>query len=905
MASEIELQVVPVPVAPAISNKQICVDEATGQSFVYDEVTGQTAWLCKFIINDNNKPGDKITVSDNSWEPGSTTFTVPYSASVGDILQVNEQGAVLQVKSAAANNFTVQPEQQQNVTPATSVVVVVPSMDVGAQFQNNPMQPQQQQQQLQRRGSLRQQYIDAIMADDDDVYGGNNILYKAQWNRKAACCCCSNDVIEGSGIKPEVELFVKDRHIKIVQRKYCCTSLPMPMLQCPSEQTTHLNVNAIHAVSISEKNITCCTYFLTYLCWFFCGCFGCHYCMHKKRFRQSWCHRFYLLVYFLTGGFFLVGWLIDGFRLNGWLQAYTMQFYGKRNSDSILLDVRSMDIMQKIRDTAYRVMAPGRQMNKKSPTVSHLSCEDQEAKAAAENIVKSEPQGCFCCKQEKTKIVVTKDRLILHKQNQNGFKNIWVDMFLLDLQGIELTTPTTYPLYYVWFYAFPPWGLMGCHRIKFGHKGIELYLYQLTCGYFGIGWLYDMLTMCFCINNIQIKSELKMVVEDCEEWGDFQMLLQDPKDNERLRRVLATELRKNIAMSTSNDVGTFKHIRHTALMDCCKDWFDNTTRDTKIDSLSISVRQTFKTKRKPMCIPPSPCCPFCWMFRPFVCLCPCMTFCFVQTTDVVDQELYHLNAGRKSNLYDMPNSSMKELFLVWLFTGLFGGHRFKTRHNTMGRVFVCLWILVLLWGIAQPIINSISINRSGASGASGASYPVYCEPGQGFEEYGYHCASCAPGKYQDQSYADRVTCKSCPSGYVALNTRADHCQIDVSGGNQQPVYPQIREAGKVCADLPNAVELTNSAICANKLSMWGVIFSKASSTGKCVGTTKEGQIIRYCSMTCPKGAYQNKLNQDSCLQCPNGQYQDLEGKSFCKSCGPGEETSRDQSFCLKPGENGK
>jgi hypothetical protein len=156
--------------------------------------------------------------------------------------------------------------------------------------------------------------------------------------------------------------------------------------------------------------------------------------MHKKRFRQTCCHRFYLFVYFITFGFFLVGWIVDGFRVYYWLQAYSIKLYGEFEEDTILIDVKSMAILQQIRDALYRAMAPGRQLNIKKPAVSSLTCEDQEAKS--NKIVNSEPLGCF--KNRKVKMIVTKDRLIMHKESTtDGFKNEWTDIFLLSLEGVE------------------------------------------------------------------------------------------------------------------------------------------------------------------------------------------------------------------------------------------------------------------------------------------------------------------------------------------------------------------------------------------------------------------------------------------------------------------------------------
>ena len=127
-------------------------------------------------------------------------------------------------------------------------------------------------------------------------------------------------------------------------------------------------------------------------------------------------------------------------------------------SDTIILDVKNKTILQKIRDSVYRAMSPDRQIDGEKPTVSYNTCDDQEDKAANEKIVESVAEGCICLPKKKTKIVVSKDRLIMHKYNQNGNKHEWTDIFLIDVQGVEQSSPPEYPMWYVWLYCFPPLG---------------------------------------------------------------------------------------------------------------------------------------------------------------------------------------------------------------------------------------------------------------------------------------------------------------------------------------------------------------------------------------------------------------------------------------------------------------
>ena len=195
-----------------------------------------------------------------------------------------------------------------------------------------------------------------------------------------------------------------------------------------------------------------------------------------------------MFLYVITFGFFLIGWLIDGFRLCGWLQAYTIRFLSKNRyaDDSFILDVKNKKIMHKVRDAVYLAMAPDRQIDENNPTVSLVSSIEQENQADASQIINSAPKGGCCgILAQRTKFVITHDRLIMVKENQNGFKYEFTDLFLIDLQGLESTSPPAYPMWYVWLYWFPPAGLCGCHRYKLGQRGCGLYLYAVTLGYFG------------------------------------------------------------------------------------------------------------------------------------------------------------------------------------------------------------------------------------------------------------------------------------------------------------------------------------------------------------------------------------------------------------------------------------
>ena len=377
--------------------------------------------------------------------------------------------------------------------------------------------------------------------------------------------------------------------------------------------------------------------------------------------------------------------------------------------DSIILDVKTKTIVQRLRDNIYNAMASSRQIDCDTPDISPESCEDQENKAADEKIVESVGEGCSGSK--KTKFIVTKDRLLVHKYNQDGFKDHWTDMFLIDLQGVERASPPEYPMWYVWLYWFPPCGLFGGHRHKLGKRGIGLYLYSFVVGVIGLGclilalsstdialvgnftvsesandnavpkpvtaltlalfvlaavalapYIFDFFTMLFCVHNLRIKSTVSLVFTDAEGL-DFQMKLQKPADGQKILDLVNQEISGCPEMSKSKVVGQYRHVQHPALSDCCKSWFDNTVRETKIDALSISVHEVHKTPLRKICIPPSPCCPICWVFRP--CVCFCCKCCYVSTTEIVDQEVYHKTAERVATVNSMPNSSWNSLFQYW------------------------------------------------------------------------------------------------------------------------------------------------------------------------------------------------------------------------------------------------
>ena len=73
--------------------------------------------------------------------------------------------------------------------------------------------------------------------------------------------------------------------------------------------------------------------------------------------------------------------------------------------------------------------------------------------------------------------------------------------------------------------------------------------------------------------------------------------------------------------------------------------------------------------------------------------------CYVATCEIVDQQVFHKSAERVATVNSMPNSSWNSLFQYWLFGGMFGAHRFKSRHIRMGQLYLFLWLVALSVGL--------------------------------------------------------------------------------------------------------------------------------------------------------------------------------------------------------------
>ena len=252
------------------------------------------------------------------------------------------------------------------------------------------------------------------------------------------------------------------------------------------------------------------------------------------------------------------------------------------------------------------------------------------------------------------------------------------------------------------------------------------------------------------------------------------------------------------------------------------------------------------------------------MLRPI----SCCSFCYVQTREVTDQELYHKTAGRKNRIDDMPNTDFVSLVKIWFFGGLLGCHRFRVHHMGMGKVFIALWIAALFGGAITGVINASiggfgggMFGPNGANGANGANVNYVCSDTCGFgsgcfipdgySNYGY-CKSCQSGTYQG-STSTSGPCKDCPTGYISSNQKG-YCKPVPAPGNQDLVYKDFSKSAYSCSDV-NGVDLSRDECNEQQRSRGsGWTFTD----GECIAVSgvDKGQII--CSITCAPGQYNNQ-----------------------------------------------
>ena len=156
----------------------------------------------------------------------------------------------------------------------------------------------------------------------------------------------------------------------------------------------------------------------------------------------------FLVLWFCTLGFGLLGWIIDGFRVYFWVGSHTIVFHGDLDWNTLQLNVRDGGIVHRIRSAVYKAMARTRQLdqNTKAETISQLSCKEQMESAPSNMMSKGYGLGG----KGLVTMVITKDRVLLKRYYPgcccNGdIKYEWEAIFLKDIEGIEITKPAQWP----------------------------------------------------------------------------------------------------------------------------------------------------------------------------------------------------------------------------------------------------------------------------------------------------------------------------------------------------------------------------------------------------------------------------------------------------------------------------
>ena len=253
-----------------------------------------------------------------------------------------------------------------------------------------------------------------------------------------------------------------------------------------------------------------------------------------------------------------------------------------------------------------------------------------------------------------------------------------------------------------------------------------------------------------------MRSEIKVSVKDGDDL-DLRMKLEKKEDGERFRLTLNTELTRNPGISQSAAHFASHHIQKKCPFDCCKKYEEYTEvsffifiiycffffvhvnaflprpprppltfvlnffflfniflffsfsfflllffslftqRDTAINPLSVSVHRVHHSKPKKASIPPSLCCPICWM--PCIKCFFCCSFCKVSAIDQTIHEVYLHHATKTTDIASSPNSEFQKLLRIWCMTGVCGGHMFQSRKIKRGCVYIFLWFLVALMSV--------------------------------------------------------------------------------------------------------------------------------------------------------------------------------------------------------------
>jgi hypothetical protein len=573
---------------------------------------------------------------------------------------------------------------------------------------------------------------DRFFYDDEDDDDPEQTLYLASWPNAGICCCLGTDSQSSSNgngvemvdntvhdVKP-FKIQVTDSHVIYTTRNKLLWWLPLwaPCFGgCPQVNTKTSRIDGLNAVIVREDaDAGCMGMFLMYLVWFLFGIVGGHYWYKKKRFAQTRKHKWFLFFYMFTLGGFGLFWLFDGFRIGNWVGGYTVIFHGEEEEDTWEIQFKSSNIAHAIRDSLYKIMAKERQLNPfGEDCVSSETCVDQLNKAPAERTIVG--------MNKKDKIVVSDDRVLFLKHKRDGIMNEWVEVFTKDVKALEINTPGQWPTWYAVMWYFPPWGLCGFHRQILGAPrcGVTMCLYRLTLGGFGILYIADAFIMCCCIDKLRMRSELKIVVKDGADL-DLSMKLDKKTDGDKFRTLLHSQLQRDPHMSKSSKNLQVHHIQMKCPFECCKKREEFTERDTSINALSFSVHRVHQDKPKKAKIPPSLCCPICWI--PCIKCFFCCSWCMVAATDETVHEVYHSHATKTTDVSSSPNSGFAKLLKIWCIAGLCGGHWFQSRKIKRGLVFIFLWflfILMILWLIVAGTMQAVCVEGiNGGSGVSGS-----------------------------------------------------------------------------------------------------------------------------------------------------------------------------------------
>jgi len=161
------------------------------------------------------------------------------------------------------------------------------------------------------------------------------------------------------------------------------------------------------------------------------------------------------------------------------------------------------------------------------------------------------------------------------------------------------------------------------------------------------------------------------------------------------------------------------------------------------------------------------------------------------------------------------------------------------------------------------------------------------------------CVKCGKGKYSGPA---SVECLSCPEGYYNDQVRQPECKPCVAG-----TYNRHKGKTRQNDCLPcdkGQFSLSGSKECSLcPKGYYNDIIQQSRCTPCPLGTYANLEGQESCEK-CSKGTYNDQEGRGtSCIPCSIGSYSDTEGSSSCSSCKVGSYTnSEGQSFCCGPGE---